>query len=135
MYLINEFVYGYDLNDDIELKKLISNFDLEYYKIINNKSYELSSPYNGDCIGIKNCPLLLGVVITTNEFNDNFLKEVRNAKEEDYIDSFNKFVDYLKYRIIEDKNKYLKKYENEILMIIDKLNKLKPKFYMIETTS
>ena len=143
MYIINEFVFGFDLNDDLELKQLFSNIDLEYSEKIDKKDYEISSPYHGSCMSLKDCPILFGVTITDDDMNDEYVNEIQSAKKEDYIDSFNEFIERFKKdsgnQYSEDeKVKYFDEYTEyteSMNNIIKGLEKLEPKFYSLQTTS
>ena len=143
MYIINEFIFGYDLNEDLELKQMIEDIDLEFSKSINGLNFEIYRPYHGSCMSLKDCPIQFGVSITDDDMNSDYVNEIRNAKEEDYLDSFKEFVEIFKKEAFnayseKDKVKYFKEYEeytNTLKEIIKRLDNLEPKFYTLETSS
>jgi hypothetical protein len=143
MYIINDFVFGYDLNEDLELKQMIEDIDLEFSKSIGDLFFEISSPYHGGCMSL-DCPKLFGTIIASDDDNEiNYVTEIRNAKEEDYLDSFKEFVETFKKEAFnayseKDKVNYFKEYEeytNTLKEIIKRLDNLEPKFYILESSS
>lgn len=70
--------------------------------------------------------------------NLSYIKDVRNAKESDYINDYNKFIDILIKELDEDVNRSTT-HEKEFINVVENLkNFLKnnsPEFYSVEASS
>lgn len=81
MYIINELVFGIDaVGRKLEEKfPFIFGNELFVYQDFANTSYHGGSHW---------LPVYIGIIITSDDQNKNFLKECRAAKEEEYIEEY-----------------------------------------------
>ena len=123
MYICNIFCFGHKMADNKKLNNFISDLDLEFSKSINGKIYEVSYPYHGG-------------QVNGDDNNPNYINEIRNAKEEDYIKEYNIFISEYINILKNDDFSYLNEDELKILKeLIDFLEKTKPCFYSVEISS
>ncbi len=140
MYIYNEFIFGHQLSIDKELNNDLCDYDIEYQKTINGKKFEIDFPYHGGQVNGDTYSCVFGVVITDNDGNPNFIDEVRNSKEEDYLSDYNIFItslikDINDNRGLEEDEEMNKDYENFANRLIEFLQSNKPKFYEVELSS
>jgi hypothetical protein len=139
MYTINELIFGlpfssqgaWKLDDDpkgLALEELDGVTDFLY------------SPYHG---GSRYAPVMLGIKISDDDNNENWLAEVRGAKAEDWIEKYNKAKDEflqvaLEHRAEVDQDTEYE-YRQESLDSLDALIKFiqegQPDFYLMESSS
>lgn len=136
MYTFNYFCFGHKLSNNKELNNELQNWDFSYKKIINNRKFELYFPYHGGQVLGDTYSCVLGIIISSDESNPNYINEIRNAKESDYLDDYNLFLsDMLKDF---DSDNYAE-FEIEVLETIAKfkdfLTKNNPEFYHVEASS
>ena len=137
MYTFNIFCFGHDLSLNKELNNKLSEFDFEFNTNINGRNWEINFPYHGGQVQGDCYSCIFGTQITDDDNNKNYIKEIKNAKESDYIDSYNQF---LKILISELENyTNLDEYEEEIKKIIEELkiflSENEPGFYSVEASS
>ena len=139
MYTLNLFCFWHKMSLDKELNNLIVDLDLYFKTSINGRDWELSFPYhggqvNGDCYSI-----IFGTVITDDDDNENYIDEIRNANEKDYINDYNEFITKLLIAFDEDAKICDAETNGEYSKILDRLKKFintnKPEFYSVEVSS
>lgn len=136
MYICNIFCFGHKMADNKKLNNFISDLDLEFSKSINGKIYEVSYPYHGGQVNGDKYSIIFGYEITDDDNNPNYINEIRNAKEEDYIKEYNIFISEYINILKNDDFSYLNEDELKILKeLIDFLEKTKPCFYSVEISS
>lgn len=128
------FVFGHDLSIDKQLNNDLHSSCIELEKNINGINFKISTPYHGGQVKGDLYSLIFGTVITYDDNNKEYINEVKNAKEEDYITEYHQFIDYFINLIILDKGQ-----DAEMDIFIDKLihflQNNKPKFYTVEASS
>jgi len=137
MYTYNNFVFGHDFSKDSELNNEIWSWDIEIREKINNRLFEIDFPYHGGQVKGDTLSCVFGTIITDDDpTNKNFVKEVRNAKMEDYIDDYKVFINKVKSLLIEDS---LVSDEDGFPLFLSKLFSFiennDPDFYMVEISS
>ncbi len=129
MYTFNFFVYGHRMANNPELNNSLREWDLEFQK----GDYEVSFPYNGGQVRGDIYSVIFGKIITDDDNNPNYVREVRNAKESDYEKDYQKFVNSYK--------QFLKdvEFEGDDKILVEKLinflDNTKPEFYSVEASS
>lgn len=136
MYTFNHFVFGHDLSVNKELNNSLWGFGVDYETTINNKRFEVTCPYHGGKSKGDTFSVILGCIITDNDHNPNYIEEVRNSKEEDYINEYNIFLEELIKDLndnkgIEEDGEY-DQFADELITF---LRKNIPKFYIVEASS
>lgn len=134
MYTSNLFVFGHELATDKELNNDIDRFGIEFGCKIGDKDYELYSPYHGGKIAGDTQSVILGCVITDDDNNPNYVKQVRDAKEEDYLPGYNAFLVKLKADLLSTKG-IEQDYDEVVDRFISFLDNNKPDFYNVEISS
>lgn len=134
MYTYNLFIFGHNLSLNKELNNMVHDFDFSFQKTINKKRFELDTPYHGGTLPGDIYPVSFGHTITDDDQNPNFVGEVRNAKEENYINDYNEFIKSLKEDLIADKNVEAD-YDKLVDTFISFIDNNKPGFYSIEVSS
>ena len=138
MYTYNIFCFGHELSKDKELNNLLREWDIELEEKIDKRIWEIDFPYHGGQVrgDISSC--VFGTVITTDDRNPNYINIVRKAKEEDYIDDYNKFLSVVIDRI-EENVELVEEPELDFEELITKLKSFlkenKPRFYSVEVSS
>lgn len=136
MYTYNLFVFGHDVSKDKEINNLIWECDLEFRKTINGKKFEVSFPYHGGIVKGDTYAVLFGVYITDDDHNSNYVSEVRNAKEEDYINDYNQFLKEFIDNLTDFENGLAgTEDETDLKPLLDYLNNTKPEFYNLQVSS
>lgn len=131
MYTFNLFCFGHELAQDPELNNLLNEYDFDLRHKINGRQFEVNFPYHGgQCRGdVYSC--VFGIQISDSDFNPNFVKEIRSAKYEDYIDDYNQFIEWLKSEITT--------WDDEVTEVVQRLitflDTNKPDFYSVEASS
>ena len=138
MYTYNIFCFGHELSKDKELNNLLREWDIEFEEKIDKRIWEIDFPYHGGKVrgDISSC--VFGTVITTDDRNPNYINIVRKAKEEDYIDDYNKFLNVVIARIeenVELREESELDFEELITKLKSFLKENKPKFYSVEVSS
>jgi hypothetical protein len=134
MYIINNFVYGHKMAEHKELNNELWQFELEFRKVINGKRYEVDFPYHGGQIRGDVISVIFGTVITDDDGNSDYSKEIRLAKEEDYEKEYQIFLE----AYIEDLNANKGEesdYDQFVEKLIPFLRATKPDFYTVESSS
>ena len=130
--------YGHQLDTNPKLNKLILDDPdiFDYSKEINNRTWRVDGKFN-----VRSC--IFGTIISCSwengRLNQNYCDDVRSAKESDYQEDYQLFLDWL--------SNELKTYPNwedstlehssgcSILVVKDQLTEFllnnKPKFYMV----
>lgn len=104
MYIIKSLTFGLDILSNEKIKELFEKTNLQ--EIVEGVTGFASSAYHGDA----DWPVLqIGIEITSDDGNKNFLKECRAAKKEDYIDEY----DRLKKEFLLELNEFLIETEQE----------------------
>ena len=103
MYVINNFVYGHDISVNEKLNNMLCEFDLEFSKYVNGKDFEVSFPYHGGQVSGDVLSVIFGTIITSDDGNKNFSKEIRNAKTEDYEEDYKVFLKAFIDSVLENK--------------------------------
>ncbi|MBA3984986.1 MAG: hypothetical protein H0X63_00015 [Flavobacteriales bacterium] len=134
MYTYNNFVFGHNLSINKELNNSLHEFDICFSTRIGLKKFEISTPYHGGKCSGDTQSVILGVLITDDDNNTNYIDEVRNAKEEDYIHDYNIFLDKFKAALIEDKG-HESDYDEVADNLIEFLDTNKPGFYSVQASS
>lgn len=92
MYIINNLMYGHDLSKNKELSDLIYEYDVDFRWTKNGVQYTVEMPYHGGQVA-GDCPsIFFGAWIANDDGNKNYVKEVREAKEETYKADYQEFV-------------------------------------------
>jgi len=134
MYTYNNYVFGHQLSVNKELNNELTEFDYEFSISINNKSFEISTPYHGGQCSGDVYSVIFGHVITDDDQNPDFVNEIRNAKEEDYIKEYLEFIKQVKVDLIRDKG-LEKKYDEFCDKLITFIDSTKHTFYSVEASS
>jgi hypothetical protein len=134
MYTYNIFVFGHDLSVNPKLNEAVCEFDIEFRDTLNKRKFEVSTPYHGGQVAGDLQSLIFGIVITDDDGNKNFINEVRNAKEEDYLADYQALL--AKFIVDLESNKgEEKEYDDLVDKLIKFLNSKKPGFYSVEASS
>ncbi len=137
MYIYNNFVFGHDLSKEPELNNETWSWDITIHERINNRLFEIDFPYHGgQCKGnVYSC--IFGTIITDSDpTNKNFAKEVRSAKEEDYIDDYKLFISKVKSLLIEDSLISDEDgFPSFLTRLFNFIDSNEPEFYMVEVSS
>ncbi len=133
MYTYNIFCFGHQLEKNPDITDLVYELDLVFKYRVGDLKYSVEFPYHGGKCDGDIYSIIFGVEITDNDFNPDFIDQVRNAKEEDYKEGYNLFLDeykkYLNDCITDDED------EVQIKNIIEFLDNYDPKFYSVEVSS
>lgn len=133
MYTFDNFVFGHQLSKDKNLNNDLCEFDFEFSTKINGKEWELDFPYHGGQVRGDCYSCVFGTIITDNDNNKDYVSDIRNAKEEDYINDYNIFLDNL-FRFFDE---FV--LDSEEYGVINRLKKFvaenKPEFYSVEASS
>ena len=136
MYTFNILCFGHEMAKDKQLNNELNDWDIEFSMKINDRMWEVDFPYHGGQIGY--CSCVFGIRIADDDNSPNYIEEIRTAKEEDFIDDYNKFLQNLLDGLEKDVE-IAGIHEKEIKLIVDKLNIFvknnKPKFYSVEASS
>lgn len=143
MYTFNNFCYGIDMSVNPTLNNFILEQDLVYNNKINGMQYEVSTPYHGgQCLGDV-YSIIMGINITDDDNNPEYVNEIRSVNECTYQEEFEIFrQEYLaELDLIADEWKGWNtkgQYDDGLVM----LNELKefitnsiPGFYTVELSS
>lgn len=132
MYTFNLFCFGHELAQDPELNNLLNEYDFDLRHKINGRQFEVNFPYHGgQCRGdVYSC--VFGTQISDSDFNPNFVKEIRSAKYEDYIDDYNQFIEWLKSEITTWDDEGIEEIAQRLITFLDTH---KPDFYSVEASS
>lgn len=134
MYTFNYFCFGHDLSKDKNLNNSLHDWDVEFNKIINGREYQIDFPYHGGQVRGDCYSCVFGTIISDDDHNPSYIKDIKNAKESDYINDYNKFIDIL----IEELELHLH-HEKGFINVVENLkNFLKnnsPEFYSVEASS
>ncbi len=138
MYTFNYYCFGHKLSENKELNNLLHDYDVELRKNINGKSWEIDFPYHGGQIRGDVYSCVFGTIITDDDHNTNYVDEIRNSKEEDYIEDYNKFIEILLTELekdVESAKDSEPEFEKVFNMLKEFLSKNSPKFYSVEASS
>ncbi len=141
MYVINNFVYGHEMAVNEKLNNALHEFDVEFRKHINKKDFMVDFPYHGgQCAGDVSS-VIFGTVITDDDGNRDFSKEIRNAKAEDYKEDYKIFLkSYIDY-ILENKGldeegfDEFANYDEFADKLVNFLQSTEPDFYTVQSSS
>jgi hypothetical protein len=141
MYIEEWYVFGINLNKNLELKKIISDAEIEFSKEIVNNYYEINAPYHGGCYDWDDCPYIFGTII---DDKGDLLSTIKSTKKEDYLDGFNEFIQEFKMSLKNmnyyDKNNIkdfdnFKKQNDRLEKIKSMIDNIEPDFYLLEVSS
>ena len=136
MYTFNYFCFGHKLSIDKELNNELHDNDFSFSRKINNRIYEIHFPYHGGQVSGDCYSCVFGTIITDDDGNPDYIDEVRNAQESDYIDDYNTFIMEM---TIEFESDSYSEFEMHILKIFSKLKKFlsenNPEFYSVQASS
>ena len=135
MYTFNIFIYGHRLANNEEINALVHAFDLEFRKTINDKRFEVSTPYHGGQVAGDLRSIIFGTNITDDDHNPNFVTKVRSVKEEDYKKDYTEFLELFKRDLLDNKGLGEDDYDEAVDKIIVFLDSTNPEFYTIEVSS
>jgi DNA-binding Lrp family transcriptional regulator len=113
---------------------LVEGFDLEFSHHIGNRRYEISTPYHGGQCAGDVYSIIFGHEITDDDSNEDYIDEIRNAKEEDYKEEYLVFLEVLKKQLTADMGKE-DDYDKFVNDLIEFLDNNKPGFYTVEASS
>ena len=134
MYVINNFVFGHKLSDNKELNNTLCDYGIEYHKNINGKKFEVEFPYHGGRVNGDTYSCIFGMLITADDGNNDYIKEIRNSKEEDYLTNYNSFLESFIVMLNENKGQE-SDYDAFVEKLIVFLKNTEPKFYSVESSS
>ena len=134
MYIIDNFVFGHELALNKKINNALVDFDAEFSTLVNKKRFVVEFPYHGGQVAGNTYSVIFGAPITDDDGNKDFIKEVRNAKEEDYADDYNKFIEEYIVALNENLGQDAE-YDAFIGELIDYLKNTKPGFYSVESSS
>ncbi len=142
MYTYNLFCFG--INPEKLDKEFIDNLDFQF---TSSNGYSIESHYHGN----KGYCYVIGLNIIDDDNNPNYVKTVKNSKQEDFIDGYNIFksevLSLLEESIseaetVKEEHKNSTEVLDEINSIIDMFKDLKnvmintaPEFYSVEVSS
>ena len=139
MYTFNIYCFGHDFSLNKELNNKLSEFDFEFSTKINGRNWEINFPYHGGQVYGDCYSCVFGTQITDDDNNKNYIKEIKNAKESDYIDGYNQFLKIFlselsveNYTILDENKEEIKKIIDDIIIF---LSTNEPGFYSIEASS
>jgi hypothetical protein len=139
MYTFNLFCFGHQLSKNPELNNLLNEYDLEFHTTINGKRFEVDFPYHGgQCRGdVYSC--VFGTIITDDDQNIMYVDTIRNAKESDYLDDYNQFLDQL-FKGLDDDIQNCgihekEEFKNIVTKLKDFIANNEPEFYCVEASS
>jgi len=139
MHTYNVFCFGHETtgNPVVDfLKELVvsSEFNIK----IGNKEWVVEFPYHGGLVSGDDMPCLFGTAVTDSYLqNKDYTDEVRAAKESDYTEDYQSFLDrllnqlqnYIEYKYTEE---FGFTFHNNVNQLKEFLANNKPKFYSIE---
>ncbi len=140
MYTYTIFCFGHQMSNNEELNNKLADFDIEFGKKINNRKWEIDFPYHGGQVAGDCQSCIFGTQISVSDSNPYFVNEVRGAKESDYIDDYNIFLQEL-FSDLDNNIQYVLETdeETEYKELIDELKKFcsenKADFYSVEASS
>lgn len=142
MYTYNLFCFGHELAIDHKLNNLLAEYDFYIKTEIGGKVFGVDFPYHGrQCKG-DTYSCLFGCEITDSDCNPNFIKEIRAADENDYLEHYNDFLKALKVQADEWTEEWVEDYRDQAQAfkeIVERLFKFlddnEPCFYTIEVSS
>jgi hypothetical protein len=138
MYTFNYYCFGHKLAENKKLNNLLHDYDVEFTKYINGRSWEIDFPYHGGQISGDIYYCIFGTIITDDDCNPNYVDEVRNSKEQDYIEDYYKFIEVLLTELqkdVEASKDSEPEFEKIFNMLKEFLSKNDPKFYSVEASS
>lgn len=134
MYTFNYLVFGHNLAINHELNNAVHEFDLSFQTTINGKEFVVDTPYHGGQVNGDTLSVVFGCNITSDESNPDYINLIRNAKEEDYLADYNKFIDELTKDLTSNKGEE-GDYDKFVDELIKFLKENKPTFYSVEASS
>lgn len=138
MYTYNLFCFGHQLSKDKQLNNELNEMDAEFTTNIGNTRWELDFPYHGGQVSGDVYSCVFGTIITDDDGNEFYTDEVRLAKEENYIEGYNTFLERLFVRLEEDIDS-CEDFKSEFESAVNRLKKFvkdnKPKFYSVQVSS
>lgn len=152
MYTFDIFCYGHNFSKDREVSRLLCDvmasecfhYNQQSDKIVRNLAsspkilYEVDFPYHGGQTSSDTPSICFGVCVTTSESNPDYIREVRDAKEETYSQDYGKFVAAFKRFLSEEYHEHFSDSSlsaEEINPIIAFLDSNEPCFYNVEASS
>ena len=139
MYTFNTYVFGHNTKKDEKIHNLFLIYDLYFSEVYNGMKFEVDTPYHGGALKELEFPVIIGHTITDDDDNPDFLNEVRSSKEEDFIDSYQLFINDFKKIITDDIDRCdefeKEEYEKDVNTILTFLDNNKPEFYLVECSS
>jgi hypothetical protein len=139
MYTFNLFCFGHELGINKELNNSLSELDIDETININGREFEFRFPYHGGQVDGDTFSCVFGTVITDDDGNRAYTKEIREAKEEDYKEDYNKFLTEFIDRLNKSVEEFKEYDDKEAVEIIEKfiqfLKENEPCFYSVEASS
>lgn len=130
MYTYNLYCFGHQLSSNKELNNLLNELDINFSKKINNRLWEINFPYHGgqvkgDC---RSC--VFGTIITDDDMNPDYISEIRNLNEYNFVEDYKEFLSMLVSDLESD---------SELCDLFSKLkdflDKNNPLFYSVQVSS
>lgn len=153
MYTFNIVCFGLDTNNIEGLRDILCELDYEFSSSVivpgredeknRDNIYRISSLYHGN----DEEPWVFGAEVTDNDGNPNFINEIRNLKEEDYLPTYYQFKREVLKEIDEDKVRLHNSPSDELsqeeiddeVSLLEQLKSIlennEPSFYQIEASS
>ena len=136
MYIINNFVFGHDLSKDREVKNGLHDMDVYFKKNVDKIDFEVSTPYHGGQCGDVSYSVIFGTIITDDDGNPDYVKGVRNAKAEHYVEAYAKFLTAFKRDLLDNVVAFDDpEYAEYVPKLIEFLDTNEPDFYSVESSS
>ncbi len=147
MYTYNIFCFGHEMALNKELNNFLRYYEMEFFDTIKGKEWQIDFPYHGGQVKDDTYSCVFGTIITDDDNNPNYVNEIRNAKEENYLADYETFLDKLLTQCEDDvihMNETFSsleeiEYREAYKQLIDELKEFtknnKPTFYSIEASS
>ena len=138
MYTYNLYCFGHKLSEDKELNNLLREYDISFSRKINNRLWEVDFPYHGGQVRGDCYSCVFGTIITDDDNNDNYINEIRNSSEKDFVKDYNEFLSILISELEKDISASLET-EKEFGSVVSRLKtfleKNSPTFYSVQVSS
>ena len=129
-------VFGHDFSVNATINNTIHGYDLEYSSTVNDKEFEVSNPYHGGQIAGDTFSVVCGYTVSDDDSNKQYLKQVKQFVEADYLADYLAFVEEYKEFLLETISETDDEDEKtEIQAVYDFFGSHEPSLYSVEVSS
>lgn len=134
MYTYNLYCFGHKLSEDKELNNLLSEYDIEFSRKIKDRIWAVDFPYHGGKVRGDCYSCVFGTIITDDDNNDDYINEIKNSTEKDFIVDYNEFLSILLSEL-EKEVESEKEFSSVVSRLKTFLEKNSPTFYSVQVSS